>query len=76
MREINNISFQTDDDLRAIARDSMEYDVTSHGGSVNKGDGIVCDEIFKKYKVNSIELASAFEEFSMDLLVKQTSESK
>jgi hypothetical protein len=68
MREINGIPSHTDEDLRHIAKMSMEFDSTSHGGSVNNGDPLSCEKIIQAYEQKSSELAEAFEAFVVDLL--------
>jgi RecJ-like exonuclease len=68
MREINDIPFETDDDIRHTARVSMEHDITSHGGSINNGVTLNAKEILEKYQENALEKSVAFEAFLMNLL--------
>lgn len=68
MRELNDIPFGTDDDIRHTARVSMEHDITSHGGSLNNGDRLNSELIFNRYNPVASERAIAFEAFVEELL--------
>jgi hypothetical protein len=67
MREINNLPFESDEDIHQIVCDSREYDRASHGGSVNNGDDINPEEILERYKSKAEAEKVKFQAFINEL---------